>query len=129
MHQWLIPWLTLLEKFGKSSTTLQKIISLDKFDLCIACDLKTIVDEPIQKHGYKLEFHLKCDCLHDPEGMLSFDPIKYIQKILIVFENMFKEKPRPSSSQLEKNDHPELDDSEEVDAEMITQYQSMIGAL
>ena len=42
---------------------------------------------------------------------------------------MFKEKARPSSSPLEKNDHPELDDSEEVDAEMITQYQSMIGAL
>ncbi len=42
---------------------------------------------------------------------------------------MFKEIPRSSSSPLEKNDHPELDDSEEVDADMITQYQSMIGAL
>jgi len=42
---------------------------------------------------------------------------------------MFKEKPRPSSSPLEKNDHPELDDPEEVDAEVITQYQLMIGAL
>ena len=63
----------------------------------------------------------------DPDGMLCFGPIKYIQKILNVFENMFKEKPRPSSSPLEKNDHPESDDLEEVDAEMITQYQSMIG--
>jgi len=42
---------------------------------------------------------------------------------------MFKEKLRPSSSPLEKNDHPKLGDSEEVNAEMITQYQSVIGAL
>jgi len=40
-----------------------------------------------------------------------------------------REKPRPSSSPLEKNDHPEFDDSEEVAADMITKYQSMIGAL
>jgi len=105
-------------------------------DLCIAAhNPKAIVDELIQKHGYKLkgagplEFHLGCDFFRDPDGTLCFGPIKYIQKILNVFENMFKEKPRPSSSPLEKNDHPELDDSEEVDAEMITQYQSMIGAL
>jgi len=33
----------------------QKVILSDKFDLCIAtCDLKTIVDELRQKHGYKL---------------------------------------------------------------------------
>jgi len=112
------------------------MIPLDKFDLCItACNLKTILDELIQKYGYKLkgvgplEFHLGCDFSRDPDGTLCFDPIKYIQKILNVFENMFKEKPRPNSSPLEKNDHPELDDSEEVDAEMITQYQSMIGVL
>jgi len=105
-------------------------------DLCIAAhNPKAIVDELIQKHGYKLkgagplEFHLGCDFFRDPDGTLCFGPIKYIQKILNVFENMFKEKPRPSSLPLEKNDHPELDDSEEVDAEMITQYQSMIGAL
>jgi len=30
---------------------------------------------------------------------------------------------------LEKNDHPEMDVSTEVDPNMITKYQSMIGAL
>ncbi len=105
-------------------------------DVCSAtCDLKAIVDELSQKHGYKLicagplEYHLECDFFHDPDKTLCFGPIMYIQKILNVFENMFKEKPRPSSLPLEKNDHPELDDSEELDVEMITQYQSMIGAL
>jgi len=55
--------------------------------------------------------------------------VKYIQKIIAVFENMFGEKPRSSSSPLEKNDHPEMDVSSEVDSDMITKYQSMIGAL
>jgi len=42
---------------------------------------------------------------------------------------MFGEKPRSSSSPLEKNDHSEMDVSSEVDSDMITKYQSMIGAL
>ena len=42
---------------------------------------------------------------------------------------MFNQKPKPSSSPLERNDHPELDASEEVAADVIMQYQSMIGAL
>jgi len=99
-------------------------------DLCIAaCDPKAIVDGLNHNHGYKLksagplEYHHGCDFFHDPDGMLFFGPIKYIQKILNMVEHMFKEKPRPSWSPLEKNDHPELDDSEEVDADMITQYQ------
>jgi len=41
---------------------------------------------------------------------------------------MFNQKPKPSSSPLERNDHPELDALEEV-ADVIMQYQSMIGAL
>ena len=42
---------------------------------------------------------------------------------------MFGEKPKLSSSPLEKNDHPELDASGEVDSDIISKYQSMIGAL
>jgi len=55
--------------------------------------------------------------------------IKYIKKILSVYENMFSQKPKPSSSPLERNHHPELDTLEEVAADVISQYQSMIGAL
>jgi len=75
MHQWLIPWLIILEQLDKSGNP-HKMIPLDKFDLCIAVDLKTTVDELIQKHGYKLKdtgplkFYLGCDFFHDPEGML-----------------------------------------------------------
>jgi len=47
MHQWSIPWLIILEKFGKCDTP-QFMTPLDKFDLCIAAhDLKAIVDELI----------------------------------------------------------------------------------
>ena len=45
------------------------------------------------------------------------------------FENMFGCKPREYSSPLEKGDHPEVDTSEELDAEGIKKYQTMIGSL
>jgi len=101
------------------------IVAVYVNDLCIvACDPKAIVDELIQKHSYKLkgagplEFHLGCDFFCNPDALSSIS-----RRCFNVFEHMFKEKPRPSSTPLEKNDHPELDDSEEVGAEMITQYQ------
>jgi len=73
----------------------------------------------------------------NPDGMLCFGPFKYNKKILSIYdkkilsiyENTFNQKPKPSSSPLERNDHPELDALEEVVADVITQYQSMIGAL
>ena len=42
---------------------------------------------------------------------------------------MFGSKPKAYSSPLEKNDHPELDTSEELDMEGIKQFQSLIGSL
>ena len=42
---------------------------------------------------------------------------------------MFGEMPYQYSSPLEKNDHPELDDTKELEELDITKYQSMIGAL
>ncbi len=100
-----------------------------------AHDPKAIINELIENPGCKLkgagplEFHLGCDFFCDPDGTLCFGSIKYIKKILSVYENMFNQKPKPSSSPLERNDNPELDASEEVAADAIMQYQSMIGAL
>jgi hypothetical protein len=45
------------------------------------------------------------------------------------YERLFGEPPRAYNSPLERNDHPELDDSKELDADDTTKYQSMIGAL
>ncbi len=46
-------------------------------DLCIAVhDSKAIIDELIEKHGYKVKGagHLGCDFFHDPDGTLCFGP-------------------------------------------------------
>ena len=42
---------------------------------------------------------------------------------------MFSELPRPYSSPLKKNDHPELDNSPELCPNDVAKYQSMIGSL
>ena len=45
------------------------------------------------------------------------------------YEKMFGNKPCEYSSPLDRGDHPELDDSEELGDEDTTKYQSMIGGL
>ena len=57
-------------------------------------------------------------------------PKKCIEKMVDQYELMFGEKPsqRPKSP-LEKNDHPELDDSPLLDEDGIRKCQSLIGTL
>jgi hypothetical protein len=45
------------------------------------------------------------------------------------FENMFGCKPKEYTSPLEKGDHPELYDTEELDEDGIKAYKTMIGCL
>ena len=73
--------------------------------------------------------HLGCDFERDPDGTLRQIPRKYITKILDNYEKMFKEKPKEASSPLEKGDHPELDDTELLESEGTTKFQSLIGSL
>ena len=49
--------------------------------------------------------------------------------MLEAFEKLFDEKPKKASSPLEKNDHPELDESNILSLEDQKKYQSMISAL
>jgi hypothetical protein len=44
-------------------------------------------------------------------------------------ENMFGCKPKEYTSPLEKGDHPEIDDTNELDIEGIKRYQTMFGCL
>ena len=48
--------------------------------------------------------------------------------MVVTFEQMFGSKPKTYSSPLEKNDHPELDTSDELDAEGIRKFQALLGA-
>jgi len=57
-------------------------------------------------------------------------PKKYIDKVTQSYERMFGYKPRTNvTSPLEKGDHPELDTTELLDANGVTQYQSLIGSM
>ena len=105
-------------------------------DLAIASgNPQAIVDALEKGAGFKLKgvgpinYHLGCDYARDADGTLCCGPKKYIEKMVTAYEQMFGEAPKQYSSPLEKNDHPELDDSPELGLEDITRYQSMIGAL
>ena len=92
-------------------------------------DLKQKFKLKIKADG-PLEYHLGCDYKLDKDGTLIAQPIKYISKILVSLKKMFPgENFINSKSPLEKNDHPELDNSESCNEEQITQYMSMIGQL
>jgi hypothetical protein len=56
-------------------------------------------------------------------------PKKYIEKLLDSFVRMFGHKPCQYSSPLEHGDHPEIDDSKELELDDIKNYQSLIGSL
>ena len=106
-------------------------------DLCLAMkDPKGFIDILKDKYDYKLKgtgpinFHLGCNFHRDDEGVLMMEPKKYIGKMLDGYKNMFGEEPRNNrKTPLDKNDHPELDESPLLEQEDIKKYQSMIGAL
>ena len=57
-------------------------------------------------------------------------PQKYIERLIQSYEQMFGKKPAfKVYSPLEKNGHPELDDSELLDKTGIEQFQSLLGSL
>ncbi len=97
---------------------------------------KAITDLLQTKYQFKLKgmgpisFHLGCDFVREDDGTMCMSPRKYIEKLLGTYERMFGAKPKQCvTSPLEKGDHPELDMSDELDADGIKNYQSLIGAL
>jgi hypothetical protein len=86
-------------------------------------------------HNFKLKgagpltYHLVCDYFRDKDGTLCYGLCKYIAKILDQFENMFGCIPMEYTSPLEKGDHSELDNTEELDEDGTKRYQTMIGYL
>ena len=62
--------------------------------------------------------------LCDSDGVLCTEPCHYIDKMMESYQHMFGSKPLDALSPLEKGgDHPELDASEELNADGIRQYQ------
>jgi hypothetical protein len=106
-------------------------------DLAIAMrDPQAFIDVLVNDHKFKLkgtgpiQFHLGCDFFRDEDGTLCMAPRKYIDKMIQNYERMFGEKPRMNVySPLEKGDHPELDESEFLEPDDVTKYQSIVGSL
>ena len=106
-------------------------------DLAIAMkDPKPFVDTLTNKHSFKLKgtgpitYHLGCDFTRDEDNTLCMAPRKYIERMMDQYERMFGSKPRaPVYSPLEKGDHPEIDDSDILDDEDVSKYQSLVGSM
>ena len=95
--------------------------------------IATLESEPINfklKGTGPISYHLGCDYFRDEDGTLCYGPRRYIDRMVQTYERLFGTKPSTKfTSPLERNDHPELDDSELLDEDGIAQYQSLIGVL
>ena len=106
-------------------------------DLCIAAqDPGKIIQ--ILKEDYKLKVkvdgplshHFGADYTREKDKTLVCQPKKYIDRLLESYQSMFKQDPpRNMTTPLDKNDHPELDDTELLNGEYIQHYLIMIGQL
>ena len=77
-----------------------------------------------------LEYHIGCNYKLDKDGTLVAQPTRYIDKILESYKKMFPDENFINAkSPVEKNDHPELDNSELCNEDQITRYMCMIGQL
>ena len=115
-----------------------KYVAVYVDDLAFAVDNpQQFVDRLRDKHNFKLkgtgpiDYHLGANFLRDQDGTLTMSPKKYIvERMATSYLSMFGEKPKTKcKSLLEKNDHPETDISDLLDAKGIQQYQSLIGSL
>ena len=89
-----------------------------------------------QKYKFKLKgtgpitFHLGMGFFWDDDGVLCISPKCYIEWMISTYLTLFGTKPcMKYNSPLEKGDHPEIDDSEFLDATGTQKYQSLIGVL
>ena len=106
-------------------------------DLLIACNCASeLIHTLKRKHNLKikgdgpLKYHLGCDYHLDPDGTLVAQPKKYISKILDSFHQIFPGERLPQVKYpLDKNDHPELDNSELASDDLITKFMCMVGQL
>ena len=77
-----------------------------------------------------LSHHLGADYTRDKGQTLVCQPKKYIDRLHESYQSMFKQDlPKNMRTPLEKNDHPELDDTELLSGESIQHYLTIIGQL
>ena len=106
-------------------------------DLCIAAQDPGQIIQSL-KEDFKLKVkgdgplshHLDADYTRDKDNTLVCHPKKYIERLAESYHYMFKQDPpKNMRTPLDKNDHPELDDSELLKGDSIQHYLTMIGQL
>ena len=78
-----------------------------------------------------MSFHLGCGFRRDEDGRLIMDPRKYIDKMMLAFDQLFhgERVSLKNKSPVQDNDHPELDPTVFLDDDDTQKYQSMVGSL
>ena len=77
-----------------------------------------------------MSHHLETDYTRDKDKTLVCQPKKYIDRLIESYQSMFKQnQPKNMRTQLDKNDHPELDDTQLLTGECLQHYLTMIGQL
>ena len=106
-------------------------------DLCIAAQDPGQIIQTL-KEDFKLKVkgdgplshHLGAAYTRDKDNTLFCQPKKYIERLAESYHSMFKQNPpKKMRTPLDKNDHPELDDSELLKGDSIQHYLTMIGQL
>ena len=107
--------------------------------LCAGKDAEQFWNE-VKSKGYKLKgvgpptYHLGATFQRtkEPESMMTWGAVRYIQKILEQYERIFGEPVKNSRkihAALEPGDHPELDTSTLCSEEEKSKYMSLVGCL
>ena len=107
------------------------------YDLCITAQDPGKIIQTL-KEDYKLKVrgngplshHLGADYTRDKDKALVCQPKKYIDRLIESYHSMLKQDPpKNMRTPLDKNDHPELNDTELLTGESIQHYLTMIGHL
>ena len=75
------------------------------------------------------QYHLGGNFGRDPDGILYWGAEGYVEKMINNYKRVFKCQPKKYSAPLDKDDSPELDQSDLLNEDQTCLYQSMIGAL
>ena len=77
-----------------------------------------------------MTFHLGANYFEDPDGTFASQPKKYMDKLADTYKRLFNEDPpKGYKTDLDKNDHPELDTSDLLEGDMAAKYLAMVGQL
>ena len=118
----------------KDSGTHYEFVCVYVDDLACIMAYPHLFFQELRRRGYKLKgvgeitYHLGGDFFRDPDGTLAWGAKTYIKRVVNQCQSIFGALPKEWTSPIDKDDHPELDTSEELPIEGIGHYQSLIGA-